>query len=87
MELDGEGAANYEQLKDLIRKECDKRDRHYAQLEDKHNKLEQHITHQDQQKTWQRGADNQQAMDQEPQRKTNLTKNNIQTNEAIAQGP
>ena len=30
MELDGEGAANYEQLKDLIRKECDKRDRKYA---------------------------------------------------------
>ena len=30
MELDGEGAANYEQLKDLIKKECDKRDRKYA---------------------------------------------------------
>ena len=30
MELDGEGAANYEQLKDLIRKECDKQDRKYA---------------------------------------------------------
>ena len=26
MELDGEGAANFEQLQDLIRKECDKRD-------------------------------------------------------------
>ena len=33
MELDEEGAANYEQLKDQIRKECDKRDRKYAQLE------------------------------------------------------
>ena len=30
MELDREGAANYEQLKDLIRKECDKRDCKYA---------------------------------------------------------
>ena len=30
MELDGEGATNYKQLKDLIRKECDKRDRKYA---------------------------------------------------------
>ena len=50
MELDGEGAANYEQLKDLIHKECDKCDRCYAQLEDKYNKLEQHVTHNDQQK-------------------------------------
>ena len=30
MELDGEGATNYEQLKDLIQKECDKRDRKCA---------------------------------------------------------
>ena len=43
MELDGEGAANFEQLQDLIRKECDKRDRKYAQLEDKCNKLEQQV--------------------------------------------
>ena len=50
MELNGEGAANYEQLKDLIRKECDKHDREYAQLEDKYNKLEQQVTHKDQQK-------------------------------------
>ena len=35
MELDGEGAANLEQLQDLIRKECDKRDRKYARLEEK----------------------------------------------------
>ena len=34
MELDGEGAANFEQLQDLIRKECDKHDRKYARLED-----------------------------------------------------
>ena len=44
MELDGEGAANFEQLQDLIRKECDKGDRKYAQLEDKCNKLEQQVT-------------------------------------------
>ena len=50
MELDGEGTANYEQLKDLICKQCDKCDCHYAQLEDKYNKLEQHVTHNDQQK-------------------------------------
>ena len=43
MELDGEGAADFEQLQDLIRKECDKRDRKYAQLEDKCNKLEQQV--------------------------------------------
>ena len=44
MELDGEGAANFEQLEDLIRKECDKRDRKYARLEDKCKKLEQRVT-------------------------------------------
>ena len=43
MELDGEGAANFEQLQDLIRKECDKCDRKYARLEDKCNKLEQQL--------------------------------------------
>ena len=73
MELDGEFVANYEQLKDLIHKECDKCDHRYAQLEDKYNKLEQHVTHNDQQKTGQRGANNQQTMEQVPQRKTNLT--------------
>ena len=44
MELDGEGAANFEQLQVLIQKECDKRDRKYARLEDKCNKLEQQVT-------------------------------------------
>ena len=43
MELDGEDAADFEQLQDLIQKECDKRDRKYAQLEDKYNKLEQQV--------------------------------------------
>ena len=43
MELDGEGAADFEQLQDLIRIECDKHDRKYAQLENKYNKLEQQV--------------------------------------------
>ena len=47
IELDGEGAANFEQLQDLIWKECDKRDRKYARLEDKYNKLEQQVTKKD----------------------------------------
>ena len=85
MELDGEGAANFEQLKDLIRKECNKRDHHYAHLEDKYKKLEHQVTNQDQQNTWQRGADNQQVMDQVPRRKTNPTKGKLQINEAITQ--
>ena len=50
MELDGEGATNYEQLRDLIRKECDKWDHKYARLEDKYNKLEQQVMHKDHQK-------------------------------------
>ena len=50
MELDGEGTANFEQLQDLIRKECDKRDRKYARLEDKCNKLEQQVTQKNPQK-------------------------------------
>ena len=50
MELDGEGAGNFEQLQDLIRKEYDKRDRKFAQIEDKYNKLEQQVTQKDQQK-------------------------------------
>ena len=44
MELDREGAANFEQLQDLIRKECNKRDRKYARLEEEYNKLEQQVT-------------------------------------------
>ena len=50
MELEGEGAANFEQLQDLILKECHKRDRKYAQLEDKCNKLEQQVTQKNHQK-------------------------------------
>ena len=47
MELDGEGATNFEQLEDLIQKECDKRDRKYPRLEEKCNKLEQQVTKKD----------------------------------------
>ena len=50
MELDGEGMANYKQLKDLIWKESDKCDHCYTQLEEKYNKLEHNITHTKQQK-------------------------------------
>ena len=50
MELNGEGAANFEQLKDLIRKECDKQDHCYAHLEDKYKKLEHQVSHHNQQK-------------------------------------
>ena len=85
MELDGEGAANFEQLKVLFRKECDKQKWRYAQLEDKYKKLEHQVTHHDQQTTWQRWANNQQAMDQAPPRKTNQIKVKPQTNEAITQ--
>ena len=47
MELDNEGAANFEQLQDLIPKECGKRDRKYAWLEERYNKLEQQVAKKD----------------------------------------
>ena len=40
MELDAEGGAIFEQLQDLIKKECDKRDQKYRSLEQKYNKLQ-----------------------------------------------
>ena len=55
MELDGEGAANFEQLQDLIRKECDKCDRKYARLEEEYNKLEQQVTKKETKNMPQRG--------------------------------
>ena len=55
MELDGKGAANFEQLQDFIRKECSKRDRKYAWLEDKYNKLEKQVTKKDPKNMPQRG--------------------------------
>ena len=35
MELDAEGGASFEQLQELIKKECDKQDKHYCSLEQK----------------------------------------------------
>ena len=83
MELDGEGAANFEQLQDLIRKECDKRDRKYARLEDKCNKLEQQVKNP--QKTCQRGAALQITKNPAPRRKTNQTNGSLQNNKGVAQ--
>ena len=40
MELDAEGGASFEQLQDLIKKECDKQDKKYCSLEQKYNKLQ-----------------------------------------------
>ena len=40
MELDAEGGASFEQLQDLIKKECDKRDKKYRSLEQKYNNLQ-----------------------------------------------
>ena len=45
MELDAEGGASFEQLQELIRKECDKRDKKYRLLENKYNKLQEQIEH------------------------------------------
>ena len=45
MELDAEGGARFEQLQDLIKKECDKRDKKYRSLEQKYNKLQESLEH------------------------------------------
>ena len=41
MELDAEEGASFEQLQDLIKKECDKRDKNYCSLEQKYNKFQE----------------------------------------------
>ena len=51
MELDAEGGASFEQLQELIKKECDKRDKKYRFLEQKKNKLQESLEHSQQQKT------------------------------------
>ena len=84
MELDGESVANYEQLKDLICKECDKCDRHYTQLEDKYNKLEQHVTHNNQQKNMAKRGQHP-TNDGTGALKKNKSDEKNQTNKAIAQ--
>ena len=50
MELDAEGGISFEQLKDLIKKECDKRDKKYRFLEQNYNKLQELLEHSQQQK-------------------------------------
>ena len=83
LELDGEGSANFEQLQDLIRKECDKHDRKYARLEDKCNMLEQQVKNP--QNTCQRGAALQITKNPAPRRKTNQTNGTLQNNKGVAQ--
>ena len=39
MELDRESTANYDQIEDLIQKECNKKDCHHAALEEKYKRL------------------------------------------------
>ena len=72
MELDGEGAANFEQLKEQICKECDKHDRCYATLKQKYKQLESDIsTQRQQQKPHDRGASPLQPQTLAPPRKPN----------------
>ena len=62
MELDAEVGASFEQLQDLIKKECDKRDKKYRSLEQKYNKLQDSFDNSQSQKNLhkrgQRGASN-----------------------------
>ena len=62
MELDAERGASIEQLQDLIKKECDKRDKIYRSLEQKYNKLQDSFDNSQPQKNLhtrgQRGASN-----------------------------
>ena len=83
MELDGDGAANFEQWQDLIRKECDKRDRKYARLEDKCNKLEQQVKN-PQKNMPKRGRS---PNHEEPgaSKKKNQTNGTLQNNKGVAQ--
>ena len=83
MELDGEDAVNFEQLQDLIRKECDKRDRKYAQLEDKCNKLEQQVKNP--QKNMPKRGRSPTTKNPALRRKTNQIKGTLQNNKGVAQ--
>ena len=59
MELDAEGGASFKQLQDLIKKECDKRDKKYCSLEQKYNKLQESFENSQSQKNLQtRGQHN-----------------------------
>ena len=83
MELDGEGAADFEQLQDLIRKECDKRDRKYAKLEEKCNKLEQQVKNP--QKNMPKRGRSPTTKNPAPRRKTNQIKRTLQNHNGVAQ--
>ena len=50
MELDAEGGASFEQLQELIKMECDKRDKKYGFLEQIYNKLQESLEHSQQPK-------------------------------------
>ena len=73
MELDTEGGASFEQLQELIKKECDKRDKKYRSLEQKYNKLYDSVEHSQKQKNMPmrglRGASNKKKSQQSNQRK------------------
>ena len=62
MEMDAEGGASFEQLQDIIKKECDKRDKKYRSLEQKYNKIQDSFENSQPQKNLQtrgpRGASN-----------------------------
>ena len=74
MELDAEGGASFEQLQDLIKKECDKRDKKYRSLEQKYNKLQESLQHSQPPKNLltrgQRGASNKKKSQQTNPRRT-----------------
>ena len=55
MELDAEGGASFEQLQDLIKKECDERDKNYCSLEQKYNKLQESFEQSQQENSKMRG--------------------------------
>ena len=56
MELNAEGGTSFEQLQNLIKKECDKRDKKYRSLEYKYNKLQELLETSQSQKTYKRGT-------------------------------
>ena len=55
MERDAEGGASFEQLQELIKKECDKRDKNYCSLEQKYNKLQESLEQSQQKNSKTRG--------------------------------
>ena len=73
MELDAEAGASFEQLQELIKKECDKRDKKYRSLEQKYNKLYDSVEHSQKQKNMPargpRGASNKKKSQPSNQRK------------------